>query len=73
MFIRYMMRQWQWLLRYTILATMTSAEGSVMPQDMWPLREEFHQGLSHALMRGVGRQLRSLLMAQEFGYVDPMV
>ncbi len=33
--------------------------------------EEFHQGLSHALMRGLGRQLRSLLMAREFVYVDP--
>ena len=28
------------------------------------LVEEFHQGLSHALMRGVGKQLRSLLMIQ---------
>ncbi len=29
------------------------------------LVEEFHQGLSHALMRG-GKQLRSLLMIQSF-------
>ncbi len=35
------------------------------------LVEEFHQGLSHALMRGVGKQLRSLLMVQEFGYATP--
>ena len=35
------------------------------------LVEEFHQGLSHALMRGVGKQLRSLLMIQEFGYSAP--
>jgi hypothetical protein len=32
------------------------------------LVEEIHQGLSHALMRGVGKQLRSLLMTQEYGY-----
>jgi hypothetical protein len=32
------------------------------------LVEEIHQGLSHALMRGVGKQLRSVLMTQEYGY-----
>ena len=35
------------------------------------LAEEFHQGLSHALMRGVGKKLRYLLMVQEFGYSTP--
>ncbi len=35
------------------------------------LVEEIHQGLSHALLRGVGKQLRSLLMAQEYGYQAP--
>ena len=33
--------------------------------------EELHQGLSHALMLGVGRQLRSLLMTREFAYSAP--
>ena len=35
------------------------------------LVDEFRMGLSHALMRGVGKQLRSLLMVQEFGYFTP--